>query len=230
MLLDPGALVPIPNGLDPAIAALTEPLAVGLHAVNQSGITKDRAAIVIGAGPVGLSVISALVLVGIELIIASDYSPTRRALAEAMGAHVVIDPTAAASPQDGFTHAVAAWTDQRAQDVPPVIFEAVGVPGIIETAISGAPPNSDLVVVGVCMESDAFRPMMGIFKHLTMRFVLGWSPEEFAASLHHLSEGRIDGQRLVTGQVGLDDVPQSFKDLADPEQHVKILVRPNGIS
>ena len=54
-----------------------------------------------------------------------------------------------------------------------------------------------------------------------------WSPEEFAASLHNLAEGRIDGSKLVSGHVGLDGVPQAFKDLADPEKHVKILVRPN---
>jgi len=89
-----------------------------------------------------------------------------------------------------------------------------------------APGRSEIVVVGVCIPPDQFRPSMGIYKHLSIRFVLGWTPEEFAASLHNLAEGRIDGSKLVTGHVDLDGVPQAFADLADPEQHVKILVRP----
>jgi len=233
MLLDPGALLPVPNGLDPRLAALTEPLAVGLHAVNQSslGDGPPRPAIVIGAGPVGLSVIASLALTGAQPIVASDFSPRRRALAEEMGAHVVLDPGTTSDRQAGFNQAVQALSDEGALDpaTPPVVFEAVGVPGMIDMAMTGMPNGSELVVVGVCMEHDTFRPMMGIFKRLTVRFVLGWSPDEFAQSLRNLAEGRIDGAKLVSGEVDLDGVPASFAALADPEEHVKILVRPNGV-
>ena len=229
MLLDPGALLPVPNGLDPRLAALTEPLAVGLHAVNQSTVTEGRPAVVIGAGPVGLSVIASLTLAGAQPIIASDFSPRRRALATEMGAHVVLDPGTAPDRQAGFEQTIQALSDEGALDdaAPPVAFEAVGVPGMIDMAMTGVPNGSELVVVGVCMEHDSFRPMMGIFKRLTVRFVLGWSPDEFAQSLRNLAEGRIDGSKLVTGEVGLDEVPAAFAALADPEEHVKILVRPN---
>ena len=229
MLLDPAALVPIPNGLDPAMAALTEPMAVGLHAVNQSSAAQGRGAIVIGAGPVGLAVIAALSVLGAEPIVTTDFSATRRRTAQAMGAHVVLDPGSAADRQAGFDAAVAAWSEaSTADDTAPVIFEAVGVPGIIDTAMTGAPGGSEIMVVGVCMEADSFRPVMGIYKHLTLKFVLGWSPTEFTQSLHNLAEGRIDPTPLVTGQVSLDDVPAAFAALANPEEHVKILVRPNG--
>ncbi|MEM8924436.1 MAG: zinc-binding dehydrogenase [Actinomycetota bacterium] len=231
MLLDPGALLPVPNGLDPVVAALTEPMAVGLHAVNQSSAAEGRGAIVIGAGPVGLAVIAALSVLGAEPIVASDFSARRRGLAAAMGAHVVLDPTEAADRRAGLEACVDVWR-QGAPPIPgpdetPVLFEAVGVPGMIETTMTVAPPNSEIVVVGVCMASDAFRPSVGIFKRLALRFVLGWSPEEFAASMHHLAEGRIDGAAMVTGEVRLDEVPDAFRALGDPEEHIKILVRPN---
>jgi len=229
MLLDPGALLPVPNGLDPAVAALTEPMAVGLNAVNQSSVEPGRAAIVIGAGPVGLSVIASLTIAGIEPIVAADLSPRRRALAADLGAHVVVDPGQAATRQEGFDATVQAWSEHEPGDVPPVVFEAVGVPGMIEMAMTGTPAGSELLVVGVCMEHDRFRPMMGIMKNLSIRFVLGWTAEEFATSLHHLAEGRIDGSKLITANVGLDDVPDAFAQLANPEEHVKILVRPNGV-
>jgi len=219
MLLSPEALLPIPNGLDPALAALTEPMAVGLHAVNESGITPDRIALVVGSGPVGLAIIAALASSGIENIIASDFSPKRRAIAEQMGAHQTVDPATASI--------IDAWRAAGDGVNPPVIFEAVGVPGMIDQVMAQAPSHSDIVVAGVCIPPDNFRPSIGIYKHLSLRFVLGWSPEEFATSLHNLAEGRINGQALVTGEVGVDGVPQAFADLADPEQHVKILVRPS---
>lgn len=72
MLLSAPLLLPIPNGLDPRHAALTEPMAVGLHAVNKSAIQPGTGAIVIGCGPVGIAVIAALHNLGIEPIVASD--------------------------------------------------------------------------------------------------------------------------------------------------------------
>lgn len=226
MLLDPGALVPVPNGLDPTVAALTEPIAVGVHAVNQSSAEQGRPAVVIGAGPVGLAVIAALALAGAEPIVAADLSPGRRRLAEQMGAHVVVDP-GGTDRAEGFARSIDALGPQTLGDTPPVIFEAVGVPGMIDMAMTGAPRGSEVVVVGVCMEPDDFRPIMGIYKHLTVRFVLGWTPEEFSASLLHLAEGRVDGRTLITDEVPLDDVPDAFETLATPGDQVKILVRPN---
>lgn len=219
MLLSPEALVPIPNGLDPTIAALTEPMAVGLHAVNESSIAAGRIAIVVGAGPVGLAIIASLAASGIETIIASDFSPTRRRVAGQMGAHVVVDPREG-DPFD-------AWRAAGDGVTPPVVFEAVGVPGMIDRLMQDAPDRSEILVAGVCIPPDHFRPTLGIYKHLRLQFVLGWTPEEFGTSLLNLAEGRIDGETLVTGAVGIDGVPQAFADLADPEQHVKILVRPD---
>jgi threonine dehydrogenase-like Zn-dependent dehydrogenase len=57
--------------------------------------------------------------------------------------------------------------------------------------------------------------------------VFGYAPEEFALTLRRLAEGVIDVEGLVTGIVGLDGVAGAFRDLADPEAHVKILVRPD---
>lgn len=219
MLLSPEALVPIPNGLDPLVAALTEPMAVGLHAVEESVIEPGRIALVAGAGPVGLAIIASLVNKGIDSIIASDFSPARRQLALAMGASEVIDP--------GNGSLADAWRAAGDGVRPPVIYDAVGVPGMIDALMQEAPERSQILVAGVCMPPDTIRPFIGIAKRLNLQFVLGWTPENFVRSLHDLAEGRIDGSRLITGEVGLDGVPQAFADLADPGRHVKILVRPD---
>ena len=218
-------LLKVPNGLSADHAALTEPMAVGLHAVNKSGITADEAAIVHGCGPVGLAVIAALQLKGVRTIVASDFSPARRRLAALMGATDVVDP-AEELPVDAWAR-VTRWSGpQLGATVALVQFEAVGVPGILNDAMRRAPKGTRITVVGVCMEPDTIQPIFGINKELQLQFVLGYTPDEFAATLGHLAEGRIDATPLITGRVGLDGVAQAFADLASPDEHAKILVAP----
>ena len=99
MVLTEPLLLEVPNGLSPQHAALTEPMAVGVHAVAKSGVKPGDAAIVVGCGPVGLAVIAGLKLQNIEPIIAADFSPLRRSLAETLGAHVVLDPNERGLPR-----------------------------------------------------------------------------------------------------------------------------------
>ncbi len=93
MLLSAPLALPVPNGLDAGLAALTEPMAVGLHAVNMGRLEpRTDGALVLGCGPIGLAVVAALRLRGIEPIVAADLSPARRQLAVTMGAQEVVDP------------------------------------------------------------------------------------------------------------------------------------------
>jgi threonine dehydrogenase-like Zn-dependent dehydrogenase len=108
----------------------------------------------------------------------------------------------------------------------PVIFECVGVPGMIESIVTGAPLLSRVVVVGVCVGRDTFRPSMAINKEIDLRFVLGYTPLEFRDALHMLAEGEVDPRPVITGEVGLDGVDAAFSALADPERHAKILIDP----
>lgn len=217
MLLSTGFLLPVPNGLPTEHAALTEPMAVGLHAVEMARVQKADVPLVVGCGPVGLAVIAALKLKGFEPIVASDYSPMRRKLAETMGAHVVNDPRE--------KPAIEAWREV-AKLRPAVIFECVGVPGLIDRLMKDAPRAARILVAGVCMENDRIRPMIGINKELSIQFVLGYQPHEFAGTLNAIAEGRIDVAPLITGRVALDDVPASFEALRNPEAQAKILVEP----
>jgi threonine dehydrogenase-like Zn-dependent dehydrogenase len=217
MLLSAPLLAEIPNGLDFRHAALTEPMAVGLHAVNKSHITPGEGALVLGCGPVGLAVIGALKLKGIDTIVATDFSPARRALATTMGATEVVDP--AAEP------AFEAW--QRAGGSKSlVVFEAIGVPGIIDGVLRDSPHGTRLVVVGVCMEHDRINPFFGISKEINIQFCLGYDPMEFNGTLRSIAEGELDVAPLITAEVPLDGVAQAFEDLGNPDEHCKILVTP----
>ncbi|WP_139977404.1 zinc-binding dehydrogenase [Nocardioides litoris] len=249
----------VPNGLAPDAAALTEPTAVALHAVDRGQVARGRPAIVVGCGPVGLGVVGVLKARGVRTVVASDPSPARRALARALGADVVVDP-GEESPFDAAVGAGARFLDaqqlfglavgsmEKLRAVPllpwqhvfrlaeaagagpqgPVVFECVGVPGILDTLITSAPLATRVVVVGVCMADDVIKPSIAINKEVDLRFVLGYTPAEFRAALHLLAEGEIDANVLVSGRVGLAGVEEAFAALADPETHAKVLVDPSA--
>ena len=235
MLLSEALLLEVPNGLAAEHAALTEPLAVGVHAVAKAKIVGNEVPLVIGCGPVGLAVIAALKIKGLHPIIAADYSPARRALAEKIGADVVVDPARAHPYASWAEHAAMSREEKAARPPlqaflpalkPALIFECVGVPGLLQQVFEGAARDARIVVVGVCMETDRSEPMLGILKELNVQYVLGYTPEEFAACLRLIAEGQVDAASLVTATVGIDGVAQAFADLANPERHTKIIVEP----
>jgi threonine dehydrogenase-like Zn-dependent dehydrogenase len=256
-LVQESMMMAVPNGLSPEIAALTEPMAVAWHAVRRGEVKKKTVAIVIGCGPVGLSVILLLKAKGVRTVVASDYSPGRRRLAEACGADVVVDPASrspytAAGDRGHVLDAPSAFelavgTREKLERLPfgwwhawrlgealgaapkhPVIFECVGVPGVIESIVAGAPLFSRVVVVGVCVGADQFTPALAINKEIDLRFVLGYTPLEFHDTLQMLAEGEIEPSALITATVGLDGVAGAFEALADPEAHAKVLIDPRS--
>lgn len=257
VLVEASMTFPVPNGLPLDVAALTEPMAVALHAVRRSEIAKRDTAIVVGCGPVGLAVICQLRAMGVDTIVAADLSPARRALATRCGASIVVDPKL----ESPYERAVAKGmvtefsglaelgigSMEKLRRLPgwervyraaealgaagpkrPVIFECVGVPGMIDAIIGAAPLSSRVIVAGVCMSADRFRPAMAIGKEIDLRFVFGYTPLEFRDSLHMLADGKLDASPLITGKVGLAGVACAFEALGDPEKHAKILVDPRS--
>ncbi len=217
MVLNEMTGLKVPGGLSAQIAAMTEPLAVGVHAVVKSRITSNESAIVLGCGPVGLACIAEMKMRGIGPVIAADFSAKRRALAEQMGADVVVDPRE--------TPAIEAW--RKADGVRTlVIFEAVGVPGMIEQAMRMAPKDARILIVGACMQADTIHPMLGIGRELSLQFAFGYEPGEFVTALTAIADGKVDLAPWLTATVDVDGVLQAFRDLADPEDHAKIMVVP----
>src|SRR4051794_7290430 len=245
----------VPNGLRTDLAVLTEPMAIGWHARRRSEIKKGDVAIVIGCGPVGLAVICMLKAKGVRTIVASDFSPGRRALAAACGARLVVDP-AEDSPYEAagdrghlktvpelaelgistmekltrlplpWHHVMRTAETLGAKPKRPVVFECVGVPGILDQVITSVPLLSRVVVVGVCMEPDQIRPAMAINKEIDLRFVVGYTPLEFRDTLHMLADGKVNVTPMITGTVGLANVADAFDALAEPDTHAKILIDP----
>lgn len=233
MLLSEDLMLPVPPDVPDDVATLGEPLAVAIHAVNRGRVDADDVPIVIGCGPIGLAIIAVLKMRGIGPIVAADFSPSRRRMAERMGADVVVDPRAT-SPYDSWRQMAATDDPARIARQTPmfpgfafrqaVVFECVGVPGLIQQVLAGAPPCSKVVVAGLCMEPDVFQPTYAILKEIDLAFCIAYTPQEFAEAFSAIAEGRLDVAPLVTGHVGLDGVGDAFRRLADPESDVKIIV------
>lgn len=217
MLLSPELMVPVPAGLDPDVAALTEPMAVAVRAVNRSGIEPGDTALVLGCGPIGLCLVAVLRWRGIEPIIAADLSLVRRLLADATGAHTVVDPEVESAVEKA---------RRAARRAPLVIFEAVGVPGMLNAVLREAPRHTRIMVAGVCMQRDELVPYFAAGKELTLLFSFGYDLDEFRVALHGLADGDLDGERLITTRIPLDGVPEAFTALARPDEHAKIIVHP----
>lgn len=217
MVLSEPLLLRVDDAIPDEAAALVEPVGIAVHAVNKSGIAADDAAVVVGCGPIGLALIAVLKARGVRRVFASDLSPKRRALAEAMGADLVVD---------GREDSVVARAGDCAPGAPLVLFENTGAPGMLGRLVLEAPQNTRVVIVGIAPDEESFLPVLSIMREHVFIFVIYYTPEEFADALDLVRRGGIDWRVLVTGKVGLDGVGQAFADLADPERHAKILIDP----
>jgi threonine dehydrogenase-like Zn-dependent dehydrogenase len=257
MLIDESLTFSVPNGLSSDMAALTEPMAVGWHAVRRSEIKRKDVAIVIGCGPVGLAIICMLKAAGVQTVVAADFSPGRRALAQKCGATVLVDPKVESPyanwkeygfiPDTPAAYAMGMEARDKLGKLPipwwhawrivellgfapkrPVIFECVGAPGLLASVIEGAPLYSRIIAVGVCMKTDQFEPALASNKEVELRFVMAYTPVEYHDALHMIAEGKVQCAPLITGLVGLDGVESAFEALGNPEQHAKILIDPKS--
>ena len=195
-------------------AALVEPLAVGLHGVRRSRLRQGETCIILGAGPIGIAALVWARDLGAKTVV-SDPSPGRRDMAQRLGATAVVDPR---KDEPGFVAL------DLAGDGLTTIFECVGAPGLIQSAMLMAPLRAQIVVLGVCMATDEIFPIHGILKELEIDFALGYSKPEFAETLDAIASRRIDPSAMITDVIGLDAVPAMFTALATPNTQCKVQI------
>jgi (R,R)-butanediol dehydrogenase/meso-butanediol dehydrogenase/diacetyl reductase len=164
--------------------------------------------LIVGAGPIGLAVTLFARAGGARQITVAEPGDARRALAERLGA-VGVASADASSGAD-------------------VIFECVGVPGVLAQCMRLAPLHGRIIVVGVCRVEDRVMPRVAIRKELLLQFVLGYTRDEFAIVLDMLASGQIDAAPLISGVIGLDAVPETFEALRRPGAHAKVLIDPTA--
>jgi threonine dehydrogenase-like Zn-dependent dehydrogenase len=232
VVLSAALLLKVPDNVPDKVGATTEPCAVGLHAVREARIKPGERVLIMGAGPIGMMTLLWLKKEGASFVVVSDPAPERRALAQRMGADVVLNP-AEVNMREALAGILPAPRPSAPGFGPPpasapdVVFECVGVEGTLQQAMELVQVHGRVIVVGVCMNEDRILPMVGINKQLSMQFVLGYTVPEYAEALVALGDGSIDTAPLVTRTVSLAELPAAFQSLADPKD-CKVVVLPNG--
>ena len=208
----------LPDSVSFQEGALVEPLAVGLNAVRRARLRPGDSVLIVGAGPVGLSVALWCRFYGAQNIVVSDLVAARAERSLALGATAAVD----ASRDD-----VAAQAAAAAGGPPGVVFDCVGVPGSLQLAIDYAPTDARIVIVGLCMAGDHLFPTKALVKELDISFAFIYRQEDFATVVHLLGEGRIDAAPMISDRVDLADFSAAFEDLKQPNTQIKVMLEPN---
>ncbi len=213
-----GESLRLPDDVSYREGAMVEPLAVGLHAVRAAKLQPGDSVLVVGAGPVGLSVALWCRMFGARHVIVSDLADGRVQMAAKVGATDGID----ASRED-----VIGRAKQIAGGRPPVVFDCVGVPGSQQICMDYAPADGRVVVVGVCMQPDRTLPIKAITKELQVNYVFMYEKADFELTIEMLARRRADPLAMLTGTVGFDAFPAAFEGLRTPGDQCKVMLEPD---
>lgn len=213
-------ILPLADNISFEEAATIEPLAVGYDAVRRARLKPGESVLIVGAGPIGLTTAAWARFFGARHVVVSERNPERLALADLMGATHTIN--AGEEPD------VMAVCEKMTGVKPLVIFECVGIPGMIQQMISMAEPRSKIIVVGVCMEPDTFIPMDCTFKALELVFPFGYSISDYEYIFEQMEMGRISGKPLISNCISLEELPDMFERLKKPTDQCKVIVMPNN--
>ncbi|HEY9546215.1 MAG TPA: zinc-binding dehydrogenase [Solimonas sp.] len=220
MLLDENALMAVPAGLDDDMAAMTEPLAVGLEHARSGEPGKDDLPLVVGCGAIGLGVIAGLKLMGITPIIAADFDENRRNIALKMGADVVIDPREL-SPY-GPVHGLG---NKRAT----LIYECVGKPGLLNQIMNSVGFGARIVVGGFCLEPEQLYVPAGQMRRLKIFFAAGEEQQDMDLALRSIADGRIDIASWIGARIGLSGVDAALHAMGSASAPVRTVVDPRRL-
>lgn len=217
-LVGEGDCLGMPSTISYAEAAAVEPLAVGLDAIRRAKVSASDSILIIGAGPIGLTITQWAKFVGARNVIVSELNPVRLAKASEMGATGVIDASKSLDPVASFE----ALTGRK----PTIIVEAVGIPGMIQKCIEMAEPNSRIIVVGVCQSTDTFEPLQCILKSLQLVFCYGYTTADYTYILDMLDTKRISALPLISDEISLSELPLVFEKMKTPKGEIKVIVAP----
>jgi (R,R)-butanediol dehydrogenase/meso-butanediol dehydrogenase/diacetyl reductase len=173
----------LPDNVDLRMGALVEPMAVAWHSVERSGVQPGGTALIAGAGPIGIGVWFALKARGVDKVIVSEPSATRRATLESLGA-TVVDPVGG-----DLTAAVAELTGGDGVDV---AFDAAGAGPAVTSALASLTPGGRVVVVAIHERAMEFLPTSLVMAETEIAGTLGYLPADFDAVIRAMSEGAYD--------------------------------------
>lgn len=212
----PNQCVRLPQGLSLADGAIIEPLAVALHGVNLAGMKTGDRVLVLGAGPIGLAVAFWARRFGAGKVAVQDIALHQQDRALEMGANAfVVDPQ---DPIGSAEKALGGKAD--------IVFECVGIPGLIEQAVSQVRNRGTILLLGLCTRPDTFNSFAMLSKEVRLVTSAFFTQQEYQATLDALEQGAMEPRLLVTDTITLDATPEIFEQLKHRTSQCKVLIAP----
>jgi (R,R)-butanediol dehydrogenase / meso-butanediol dehydrogenase / diacetyl reductase len=208
----PNQCIRLPQSASLADGAIIEPLAVALHGVNMSGLRKGYRVLILGAGPIGLAVAFWARRAGAVDVVILDIADHQRDRALAMGATGF-----AMSPDD-------ALIDGKAD----IVFECVGIPGLIAQAIDQVRNRGTILLLGLCTRPDTFSSFAMLSKEVRLITSAFFTRGEYEVALDVLNAGAVEPRMLVTDTISLNDTPAVFEALRTRSHQCKVLINPTA--
>lgn len=206
--------IPLPQTTSLADGAIIEPLAVALHGVRLSGLKAGNRVLILGAGPIGLAVAFWVRRLGAQTVVVQDINHYQEARALSMGATGFVydreEPAAAG------VKALGGLAD--------IVFECVGIPGVIAQAIDQVRIKGTVLLLGLCTQHDTFIPFVALSKEVRLQTSAYFTQQEYHAALDALSAGAAEPRHMVTDTIMLDQVPEVFESLRTRTHQCKVLI------
>ncbi|SEP20370.1 zinc-binding dehydrogenase [Trujillonella endophytica] len=230
LLSEPMARV-VRSELPAELVSVADAISVGWSAATRAQVTPREVPMVIGCGAIGLSTIGTLKRLGVGPVVAVDFNAARRETARAMGADVLVDP-AEVSPYAAWRD-VATGSPDGARDLVAaaglpgsVVFECVGLPGVLDGVIMGAERGTRVFSMGGPPAGEHLHTLTAKRKGINIQFGGGPSPEHWDQAFEAVCDGSYDVTPMVGHSVGLDEVPAALDDARDADGPARIIVVP----
>ncbi len=198
-----------PANLEPALAAMTEPLACVFHGLSACGLDAVSECIILGAGPIGLMFVAELAYRGIHVIL-GDMEPQRLEVGRLLGASKTV--LVSGDRDDGDTLRAATVGEQGAQ----LVIEATGFPAAWSNAMEAVATGGEVVLFGGCApgtttDLDTHRLH---YSEITIKGVYHHRPATVQAALDRLTQGALPLEHLLQEHCDLDGIEGALKRMA----------------
>jgi threonine dehydrogenase-like Zn-dependent dehydrogenase len=215
------SLFAIPESLPDHIAALVEPLGVGMNAVDRSGAQPGEKVVVVGAGPIGLAAIATLADRGVEDVVAVDLSDKRLDIARALGARATIN----GAEEKTFERLRELHGEEPVLGSPmvgsDVYIEASGAGPMIPKIIGQAKAHARMAVVALHSEDIPINFLVIMMKQFTIQGAMEY-PDDYREMIDLLT--RRDLSPMISHRFGLDDFAEAFAVARDPQSGGKVMI------
>ena len=220
--LDTDAVQKIPASMPDDVAALVEPLSVGMHAVHQGEVTQQDKVVIFGAGTIGLCALMTLKHYGVNDVVVVDLSAQRLAKAAELGAITCNPNDGDLNEQLRKQHGEASYFGMP---IPAsnVYIEATGATAVFDQAVSFAQLGSRIVVVGVHKAPVQLDLISVLAKELRITGSMAY-PTEFPQVIEMLSKTDIDPTKIITHHFNLSDFVEAFSTAQDADSAIKVMV------